>query len=322
MSWFKEFKLDWFGKKKYDSLIKEIQELKKVITEEKASTKPYKKAYYANGIITIVLYSGDVLSKVCDITLAKQLDTFNTEFEIIEAYSDKPVLAVSSEFNMDEKEKMAKDLFSIHSDEVLDILGDQFDEKNGEFFYKGVNLAIPTILLNAMVETKRQGMDNQFNSFKNFWLWTSLNPVESSRNDLFTFIRKNDVKLTGTGLLVLYRRIVGRQNKKNSKTLEDFISQQYFGIKKNKKSPKSYTILQEPNGNYRRVNIGKESIFPTSLIIGNLHTIYKNLADVIDNVYTDSHTGTKKIQIGTIYREDESKIDLDNTVDCSTGLTM
>ena len=31
MSWFKDFKLDWFGKKKYDNLVKEIEELKKVV---------------------------------------------------------------------------------------------------------------------------------------------------------------------------------------------------------------------------------------------------------------------------------------------------
>ena len=34
MSWFKDFKLDWFGKKKYDNLVKEIEELKKVLKEK------------------------------------------------------------------------------------------------------------------------------------------------------------------------------------------------------------------------------------------------------------------------------------------------
>lgn len=318
-NWFKDFSLDFFGIKK---LTKQIEELKKVVNEKVVEVKPYKSAKYGNGILTVVLHDGDIISKVCTVDKARELNGLFTEQEIRDNYAEKPAIAYTRPVTVpviDEKEKVAKAKFAEHAEEVLDILGPDYVESEGEFFFNGINIPIPTILLNALVETKRQGLDTQYESFKNFWMWASLNPVESSRNDLFTFVRTNDVKLTQNGLLVLYRRIVKLNNKDSrAQTFEDFISTAYFDVKKSKKSPKHYSVFQNTDATYSKVSTDK--VPAGTPVLGTLADLYLNLKDVETNVYTDNHTKRKRIQIGTVYQEAEDKIDLNNSIDCSNGL--
>jgi hypothetical protein len=317
MGFFKDFTLNWFGKKKLQELTDKVEELRQIVLAERVSTKPYKNAYYSQGILTIVLHDGDIISKVCSVDQAKLLNNLPTEAAIRDVFGEKaPIPEVKPVQGISEQEQKAKQKFTEHSDEVLDILGDLFETDGVDFFYKGIPLAIPTILVNSLLETKRQGEEEQFESLKNFWLWTSTNPVESSREDLFTFIRNNDVKLTPKGLLVLYRRIVALDKNRIDKSLEDFVSKQYFLVKKNKKSPKNYDVYLV-DGEYKKVSTDVDS---DGQLVGNLSDLYQNLSRIAENLYTDNHTKTMQIRIGDIYKIDEEKVDLDNSIDCSRGL--
>jgi hypothetical protein len=55
-------------------------------------------------------------------------------------------------------------------------------------------------------------------------------------------------------------------------------------------------------------------------VIGNLETLYNGLPSMQENHFTDNHTHKMTIKIGEVYKEDEDKIDLDNTVSCGAGL--
>lgn len=323
--WFKDFNLDWFGKKKMqqqiDNLVKGFNELAEIVKKEKENTKPYKNGYYSNGILTVVLNNGDVISAQCTTENVKKLNTCTNEDEIKQLfdknyYVNNPVVYDNKE--IPKEELAAKKKFVENSDELLEILGKDFKKSGEEFFFKKVKLPIPAILLNAFVENKRAGNFEVYDSLVNFWLWTSLNPIQSSREDLFAFIRKNDVKLTPGGLLVLYRRIVSVNNDKSvDKKLEEIISLEYFRTKKiDKKSPKNYSLV-DIEGKYKRVPVGKEGDYK---VVGNLHDLYVNMSAIPTNVYTDAHTRTMKIQIGSIYRIDEDLVDINSRNDCSAGL--
>jgi hypothetical protein len=60
--------------------------------------------------------------------------------------------------------------------------------------------------------------------------------------------------------------------------------------------------------------------FTNGQLIGVVGELYEKLGEVLENNFTDAHTRKKFIQVGSIYREDEDKIDLSNRVSCSRGL--
>ena len=64
-----------------------------------------------------------------------------------------------------------------------------------------------------------------------------LNPMENSRKDCLEYVKKYNIKLTNTGNMIMYRRIVSVDN--SNKDLIDFVSKQYLKIKSWKKSPKN-----------------------------------------------------------------------------------
>ena len=163
-------------------------------------------------------------------------------------------------------------------------------------------------------------LKEEFNALLMFTFWLLLNPIESSRNDCLTFIKKNDIRLTSNGLLVCYRKVVSRGS--NNKELIKFISENYFKIKKWKKSTKNYNVHYGESTGYFLMGLANNDHQGSNdkSFIGNLHELYQNLHTLKENTYTDNHTKTKTIKIGSIYKEDEDRIDLDNTIPCSSGL--
>jgi hypothetical protein len=115
----------------------------------------------------------------------------------------------------------------------------------------------------------------------------------------------------------MYRKVVkvGRSNK----NLVEAISNHYYKVKKNRKAPSNYRLMELADKTYHIEKV--TNINPKGVVIGNLETLYLNLPSMSENRYTDNHTRSKDIRIGQVYREDEDKINLDNTEACSNGLT-
>lgn len=335
----KFFKFDWFSskeKRELEELRKaEVERLKRVnedlertVTALSTNSRPYKNMYYSNGVVTLVTNSGDVLTKTdVDQSIVDRIKNCYSESAVLDIFTEiviKPNNVLGTE---DEKHivKSSLGIFDGHEEFILE----------GENVYlKGVSLAIPTIIVASFIEILEKidvytwnmssyevkELEEQFEALKMFWLKLALNGIEQSRLDLLNFCRKNDVKITRNGNLVLYRRIVnfGSQNKK----LLEFVSQEYFKIKAKKDIPLDYFVTLE-NGNYVLNNLNKVNVgdFNREDVIGNLLYLYTELPNMTENQYTSWHArGEQTIKIGSIYKIDEDRINLNNGLCAAGGL--
>lgn len=150
---------------------------------------------------------------------------------------------------------------------------------------------------------------DEYNALVMFTYKLCANPVEESRETLLNFIKNNNVDLTTSGNMILFRNIVskGRRNKEYT----NFISKEYFRIKKMKKSPKNYSIYDD-NG---LVCLHMDKVGYNNYL-GNLYDLYNNLDQAQDNSYTDAHTKTYDIKINSLYKIREEDIELNKNGSC------
>lgn len=300
-----------------------------------AEEKLIQKCIYNVGTrnIDVVFTDGDIISGVVEQYTYEQIRNATSKEDVLDLLIPK---IKGNDYDIDKEEDDIKTQIA----PIVSILSevDDFEVVGEDVFLKGVkSIAIPSSIVAEFIRivsemdknrekdygleyiSKDADLGEEYNSLLMFTRWLLMNPIESARRDCLTFVKKNDIKLTTNGLMQCYRRVVSK-NKSNEKLVK-FVSESYFKVKKNKKSPKSYTIA-ERLGDYKLVKNGE--IFkddnPYWTNQGNLYDLYQNLANLQQKSYTDSHTKSKDIKIGAIYKEDEDNIDLDNTKDCSSGL--
>ena len=141
-----------------------------------------------------------------------------------------------------------------------------------------------------------------------------LNPMENSRKDCLEYVKKYNIKLTNTGNMIMYRRIVSVDN--SNKDLIDFVSKQYLKVKSWKKSPKNYEVFDD-NG---LVIIQAEKKHNYNNHKGNLAELYNNLSQLKENRYTDDYTRSYDIRIGEVYKIREVDIDVNKHGSCGGAL--
>lgn len=350
MNWFKSLWLTSEEKEilkkareeKLKIVIPEVPEKQSSIVHEEIETpKCYTKLIYSNKNITVVFPDGDYIS------LANiEQDRF---LKVKEASSKEEIEFILIDKEVNEEEIEEQEDKKIVKDN-LDIFRDHEDfsvHANGEVFMTDVNLPIPSPIIFSFAEIlykmealrdkgalfggedidseEYSKLGEMYNALKMFWLKLALNSIPKSRESLLTFIKKNNVQITPNGNLVLYRRIVSKKPKQtDSKTLVEFVSQEYYRIKKMKKAPKNY-IVYSRLGEYQVVHIDKEpkENNPYWKMEGNLNEKYQNLSKEEDNQFVSSHSGKNgqlSIKIGSIYSIPEEEIDLDRSICASGGL--
>lgn len=310
MKFFKNFDFNFFGRKPKVATVEEV------VYNTFQKEKSYKNILYSNGIATIIFKDGDVLSSACNQTKFEYIRHLTEKDQFYKAFNDLTREVIEPQ-QSDILDNLAK-----NREEVLELLGKKFETKTDGFYIKGINLVLPDIVLNTFVELTKANNTEELQALEMFWYWTALNPIESSRNDLFKFIKNNDVKLTANGLLELYRRVV---KVAADTTFPEFVSNSWAKTKSYKKSPKNYFVYHGVDTtDYKLAHADKISTpgfqAENNVVDGNLDRLYHGLKDSEDNLYTDKYTKKKEIRIGQIYREDEDKVDLDNSRDCSSGL--
>jgi len=279
--------------------------------------------------IDVILSNGNVLSGIVEKDVYEKIRNCNDELMILNLISPiKEGKENGSDFDI-EVEKTITPLINILSS------NSNFEIEGDKVYLKGIkSISIPSSIVGEFIRlhseinyykyqslysTPVKEYKEEFDALLMFTFWLLLNPIESSRKDCLDFVKKNDIQLTSNGLLICYRKVVSKGSK--NKELIKFISENYFKKKKQKKSPKNYSIYSKL-GDFmlcKNNKLPKEDN-PYWENIGNLHELYQNLHTLKENTYTDNHTKTKTIKVGSIYKEDEDKIDLDNTRDCSSGL--
>lgn len=283
--------------------------------------------------IDVILSDGNVLSGIVEKDVYEKIRNCNDELMILNLISPtKEEQKNGSDFDI-EVEKTITPLINILSS------NSNFEIEGDKVYLKGIkSISIPSSIVGEFIRlhseinyykyqslysTPVKEYEEEFDALLMFTFWLLLNPIESSRKDCLDFVKKNDIQLTSNGLMICYRKVVSTGNKK--KELIRFISENYFKKKKQKKSTKNYSIyFSDDFEGYKIIKTDKicqiEFQDRNHSVLGNLHELYQNLHTLKENTYTDNHTGKKLIKIGSIYKEDEDKIDLDNTRDCSSGL--
>lgn len=284
-----------------------------------APTKPFKSVRVIGKTCMVVLNDGTTLSKDDPELLGKVRQAQNEE-DIIELFCKTESVKEDEE----ETKLVAGNLDILKGHEDFVVEGDRVK-------MKGVNLWIPPIVLASFIELLEKmetvwddsedgcisceidELEEQYQALKAFWLKLCLNGREQSRQDLLSFCKENDVKITKNGNLVLYRNLVSTKNTDSAYT--KFVSQQYFKIKSFKKSPSNYEVVDN-NGKFELINHkGNTNDFKS------LAESYKSLPKEVGNVFTSwNNKGKYKIKIGEIYKIDENDINLDNGVCHGGGL--
>lgn len=303
------------------------EEFRKQVLE--APMKPFKSCRLIGGkTVVVVLHDGTNLSKNSPELIGKVRQA-QSEEEIIELFTIRETVGIGK------IEETAQEKQLVMGNRKILLNNEDFVIENENTFLKNIPLAIPAIVLASFIELCEkiehleymesmleegmiiEGLDELYENYealKAFWAWTALNPIESSRRDLLNFVKKNNITITSNGLLVMYRRVV--KKKEENHELIQFVSNQYNKIKKWKKSPKNYEIFND--GGLILQEVGTNN--GTNGWVGNLEELYLDLPNMQGHTYTDGHTRKKDIRVGQVYREDEDKIDLDNSRACSSGL--
>ena len=204
----------------------------------------------------------------------------------------------------------------------LDIFNDvdDFEVVGNSVYFKGIrSVEIPSLIVARFIEILENNktssfddyannasllLDEEYQSLKAFTYWLLLNPIESTRKDTLDFIRKNQLPITSNGMLVTFRKVVSKG--KTNKELVKFISESYFKVKKWKKSTSKYKIVTIPNSNIFELKSFEFNVENTDYIcLGDLNYLYNNLPKFEENIFTDSHTKSKIIKIGEVYKEAE-----------------
>lgn len=327
MNW---FKFDWFSSQEREDIKEVVAELKNAAqalhkaADERiplptmsmdVSKKPYQKLLLSGDMITVVLSEGIVISKTATPGLFQQVKNSTTEAEILSLLTEIAPTKAHERDRVETQEQITIVRDNLH---VLRNHPD-FHVDGNRAILKGVSLQLPPAVAATFIEIlekKAAGwtIDEQYQALKMFWIKLALNGLEQSRNDLLRFVRENDVRITSNGNLVLYRRIVSLGNK--NKKLIEFISQEYYRVKKKKKDDLSkYSIFIEEDGSY------SSGVFMTigQKFVGNLKEMYLELPEMLDNNYTSAHNrGQLQIKIGGIYKIPEEAINLDNG-NCAAG---
>lgn len=336
MKW---FKFGWFSSKEREDLLKQNDALQKekdlleqriksleeknVEKEKIDRNKPYSNIFYSGNQITVVFKDGEVLS-VPDVNqeTLELVKSSNTKGRIKEILAKTYIPTPKDEIEDTEEREEIKQNFGIFKEFP------QFKVEGSDVYLTRVKLPMPAMVISSFAEIlekikygKTPKLEDQLQALTMFWLKISLNPIDQSRKDLLRFVKKNDVTITINGNLVLYRRIVSLSTE--NQELIAFISKEYYKIKKVwKKGVNGYYVWAEADGTYT-LHKGKCTRKSDGIgrFEGYLGELYNKLSEMKDNKYTSKHnSGKHTIQIGTIYKIDETEINLNNSLCAAGGL--
>ena len=188
--------------------------------------------------------------------------------------------------------------------------------RKGDKVYRGnIPIAVPEMLVDEYVKYK--DVKERIDALDKFWTWCSLNPNPEARYFLFPFLKHNGIELTPNGMMVLYRGAALKQE--GNKVLNDFLGENFFRIRKNKKSPAKYLVIETAPKVYQLQHIDAKNPVEGE-ILGDLDNLYVHINEQTETVYTDGHSGTTTIIFGQEVWMDRKKVDSNRNVTCSTGL--
>lgn len=323
------WKLRWFRSQKEEELEElkvEEQKLKNKILEkelkpvqikesvEEAPSRPFSKVKFVDGLITVVLNDGDVVSKSNSTTADfERVRKAKNEQEVLNIIYSKEVLEDYI------KQEGFEPQVTYNSAKMLEDTG-EFEIVDNSVYLKGIKRSLPALLVNKFAEVLEVDDIEQYESLKKFWLKCCLNPNAQSAEDLYNFLRHHKFKIDRHGNFYAYRRVVSKGS--GSKELVKFVANAYNKVKAIwKKKPIDYAVYKDDKGNYGFTSNVSTPGFQSknNQIIGNLQDLYVDLPNLKENRYTSAHTGKEDYRVGQVESMPRFKGDDNNQVSCSKG---
>ena len=165
-------------------------------------------------------------------------------------------------------------------------------------------LSIPEDFVAKIIEAEENGDERELTKFKNFWTLVSLNPDPRVRNNLFWFIRKWDMQITDSGLIIAYRNADIKDEGKYSSDEAKNIIFTYYNEKYVKHLDPSNTLYIRENG--KRIPLSEAY---NEVVNGECSPIY-----------TDHHSHTTEIRLGHPVSIPRGACDANQEHSCSSGL--
>ena len=265
--------------------------------------------------ITVVLDDGVVLSKPnCTKELEEQIwDAVKSEDKEQILY----LLSPKAKEALDEIKDLEEFEVKVGSSKYLTIVG-------SSIYIKSISeLSLPVDLAKSILKAEVEGNKVLLESYLNFWTLVSLNPDSRARMNLFWFLKKYGMTITKSGLFVAYRNVeIKTIGKVINQELTAYVSDAYIKIKKNKKSPSNYFVIQNSEGySLSKYNDGLESGVVCHGSVKELYESFSNNAEKSSvTIYTDNYTKSMEITIGKIVVMDRDKCDSVQENTCSRGL--
>jgi len=209
----------------------------------------------------------------------------------------------------------------------------EYDE-DGITYLKGFKHPMPKLLVEALLDANYNPKSTYtVESLVNFWKYLLLNPNKHVRKGLFDWIKTGKFALTNEGNIISYRN-VNVKSKGIDSGLQNFVTENWLKVKRWKKSPKNYLILQEIKLDKSGENIEKYlNNFKCILDRPESWPDFKEWqrVDTLDVLYTKlkaastfkpSHSGPygQTIKIGEAVTMPREECDDDPNSSCSYGL--
>jgi hypothetical protein len=315
MNLFKKL-FNWNRKERNEELLEVIKRLNAL--EQKLEEKVIVKNRIKIGSNTIVVLS-DGKTFTCD-------DPNNEFYHFCEkAINIKAIEIFYNSFNKEEEED------KIIEDDLLILRNNpDFIIKNEKVYLVGIDIPIPDAIVAEIIVNRekieasnKEEFDDYYNRIILFWAKLSNSPVKY-RDYIMTYCINNDIRLSPTGNLIAYRKVVEWENEVKgvvNTELQDFVNEEYYKIvKKWKKKASDYNVYNVYNDNsYLLVHKDRQN-HGYNNYVGNLANL-KNEPSKKENVqlYTSQHDkGKYRFTIPGLYKINKEEVDV-NAGNCHSG---
>lgn len=191
-----------------------------------------------------------------------------------------------------------------------------FNVDKGAIYRENIPISLPELLVKHYYDAYENVDTEYITALDNFWTLCALNPDPQARHDLFPFLQRFGMIITKKGYILLYRNVDVK--KEGDVDLHNFVNTEYYRIKRIKKSPKTYWVVEQDG---LHTSITENAYFNNNYegrIVGTVEDLYDN-PTWTQTIYTDRHTGKTEIKLKEPVSMPRSKCDPNPLNECSTG---
>lgn len=172
--------------------------------------------------------------------------------------------------------------------------------RGASVYMNGVSeISIPADFVAKIIDAERNNDQEALQTYINFWTLVSLNPDARVRNNIFWFIRKWNMRINKSGLIVAYRNAVLKNSTLTTDEVKEILNS-YYKVK--------YIEKEDPN----------EIPWDDNK---SLQDYYNQILNDSDGspVYTDAHSHTTTIKLGHPVSIPREECDAEQEHSCSQG---